>query len=147
MGHVGLNRVAVSFRGIQIELHTQPYRVAHELQASREACHARAAIPAVLRPLSVRLPLPAYARPTTSSLTKWRSSPSSRARLRVCRRAGRKVGTKVQGDLTDDTHWDAGIQSALRSTKKRVKCPTHCALISAIQKKTKVWAQDACSGS
>ena len=140
MGHVGLNRVAVSFRGIQIELHTQPNRVAHELP---EACHASvrrqpAAIPAVLRPLSVRLPLPAYARPTTSSLTKWRSSPSSRARLRVCRRAGRKVGTKVQGDLTDHTHWDAGIQSALRSTKKRAKCPTHCALISAIQKQTKV---------
>ena len=65
--------------------------------------------------------------------------------MRVCRRAGRKVGTKVQGDLTDHTHWDAGIQSALRSTKKRAKCPTHCALISAIQKKTKVWAQDACS--
>lgn len=58
--------------------------------------------------------------------------------MRVCRRAGRKVGTKVQGDLTDHTHWDAGIQSALRSTKKRAKCPTHCALISAIQKKTKV---------
>ena len=67
--------------------------------------------------------------------------------MRVCRRAGRKVGTKVQGDLTDHTHWDAGIQSALRSTKKRAKCPTHCALISAIQKKTKVWAQDACSDS
>ena len=142
MGHVGLNRVAVSFRGIQIELHTQPYRVAHEQASgglsSLPSGPASAAIPAVLRPLSVRLPLPAYARPTTSSLTKWRSSPSSRARLRVCRRAGRKVGTKVQGDLTDHTHWDAGIQSALRSTKKRAKCPTHCALISAIQKKTKV---------
>ena len=35
MGHVGLNRVAVSFRGIQIELHTQPNRVAHELQSGR----------------------------------------------------------------------------------------------------------------
>ena len=144
MGHVGLNRVAVSFRGIQIELHTQPNRVAHDSRLPEgfsslpSGRHARAAIPAVLRPLSVRLPLPAYARPTTSSLTKWRSSPSSRARLRVCRRAGRKVGTKVQGDLTDHTHWDAGIQSALRSTKKRAKCPTHCALISAIQKKTKV---------
>ena len=54
------------------------------------------------------------------------------------RKRSRKVGTKVQGDLTDHTHWDAGIQSALRSTKKRAKCPTHCALISAIQKKTKV---------
>ena len=39
MGHVGLNRVAVSFRGIQIELHTQPNRVAHELQASWKAFH------------------------------------------------------------------------------------------------------------
>jgi len=36
MGHVGLNRVAVSFRGIQIELHTQPNRVAHELTGFTE---------------------------------------------------------------------------------------------------------------
>ena len=144
MGHVGLNRVAVSFRGIQIELHTQPNRVAHESsRASREGFSSASirrasppAIPAVLRPLSVRLPVPAYARPTTSSPTSWRSSPSSRV-ARVSTRK-RKAGTKVQGDLADHTHWDAGIQSALRSTKKRAKCPTHCALISAIQKKTKV---------
>ena len=58
------------------------------------------------------------------------ASTSTRAR-------GRHVGDLVHGDLADHTNWDAGIKSALRFMKDRTKCPTRCALVSAIQKKKK----------